>query len=244
MAKEPEPRSTRQGSNPLDLTAETDEFFANKLRTLEEKRVEIQDVAEELHLKQERMNQDRRAVLLEGNGRTMEIIQESGLREILEEARIALVRHYPSTTLAERADKGRNADDSKNGYIFRLGWKPVPENARINIWDPHDLGDGQEFHFFDVTCSGWKQNVNYDSGTRTIDRQTVPNNPIVSYERRDSLVISCGLPGGIEFLDGEWRDPEKLKQAVVKALKNPFELLVPYVLHSAVSVQDAQKRQS
>ncbi|MBI3103727.1 hypothetical protein HYZ05_02195 [Candidatus Daviesbacteria bacterium] len=222
------------------IDAEIDKFIPDKLRELEAEREKDREVREKSYLESLRKEQERRTFLETGNNRATEIIQESGLREILEQARISLARYYPSATIAERKLPGDYAydrrEDSKILYQFRLGWKPVPESTRINIWDPHELGDGEEFHYLDVRCSGWKENVTYVPETRTYENMGFSftreeERPIYSYERRDSLVIFYGLPGGIELLNDEWRNSEKVKQVIVEAIKNPWIEKVPYVMH-------------
>lgn len=228
----------------IDFDSEIGEFIANKLGVLETERAKRQKAEEELHLKIERANQERRLILAAGNTRAKEIIQESGLRDMLEQTKRALLKYYPSATLAEREDilvtTGGSGEYRKISYEFRLGWKPIPENARINIWDPHELGDGQEFHFFDVMCSGWEPDRTKWSYKSRVVKDTLMGEhgvssrtrPYESYERKDSLFIICGLPDGIRFWDeNQWRDSEKLKMGIVEAIKNPCVVMVPYNRH-------------
>lgn len=232
----------------IDIDSEISGFVVDKLKALDAERKKRQEAEESLHLRVERDDQERRAILAAGNDRTEKIIQESGIREILEQTRLVLARYYPSSTLAERElvlEKGGGLHDnsvtqyvdySKKEHQFRLGWKPVPENTRIKIWDPRNLGDGQEFYYLDVTCSGWGQIKTWGSHTienMYFEKVEIPNVSL-SYERRDSLIIFCGLPGGIKFLNDEWRDSEKLKQAIAEAIKNPWVEKVPYVMHDRI----------
>lgn len=215
---------------PMDFNSEIDSFISNKLRELEVKREKDREAREKSDSEYWRAEQERRTFLVTGNNRSTEIIRESGLREILEQAKTRLTGNYPRAVLLERYSHNdyERRDDSKIAYQFRLAWQTQPEIYTINFWG--DVVNSQDFHYFDVWCSGWKKNISYVTKTRTIccgflgsfstTREEAV--PIISYEREDSLVIFCGLHDGIKLLNDEWQNSEKVKQAIVEAIKNPM----------------------
>lgn len=231
-------------SGKLDnvFDAELDKFIPDKISELEAER-EKQRVAEKEAIDEyKRRQKERSDIIVAGNNRANEIIQESGLREILEQARVSVARYYPSATLAEKRCKFlhgevKGLDDVTiyREYLqFRLGWKSISvgENdysgfSGVNVWDPWSNGGSfPEFHFFEVICSGWKENITYVPVTSEYAKK----NPLFvvdgkkkaySYEREDSLAFNGGSPGIIKLLNNEYRNLEKIQKIILELIKKP-----------------------
>lgn len=145
------PRNSSTGGS-LDLTSEVRRFIDQKIKAAAE--VAAQE-AEERRLKKEedaKSAAQERELLEGGDRRSREIIELSGIREILQQAKIGLVEHYGKENVTLVEDDilyyGSRLDDmggwpvGSRDYRFRLAWT---ESGHVV----------EEYDYVEVLCGGW-----------------------------------------------------------------------------------------
>lgn len=204
----------------LDLTQELSAFI-QEIKLEEEER---NRQAEALSLKQDEESrrkaqeaQERKLFLATGNERGREIIEESGVRELLEQTRIALAQHHPNATIAEREKiikKGPDysrRDSGKRSYELRLAWGPNPTNTSMrDIWSSYvyyDAPDSNLFFYIEVYGRGWASDEFED-------------------KREDSLrvIFNNEFERGETLREEDWQNPDELKRTILKAIRKPLSI--------------------
>lgn len=216
----------------LDLKSEISKFFA--LESLQSQQKEIyrvvakKEAEESLRLwKEEKAQRDAEeaALVLARNERGKEIVIVSGVREMIEEARIGLNSHFQNATTAEgmglneypfqresyeeQKKQHKLYMQGKEDYVFRLAWDPQNPTQMQNIIDyKSGTRSGEDdfggFNYIDVWGDGWNNLV----GIR--DWQFNPYEPCYN-KITDTF-----------FEVEEWKNSEKLAKAILEATKHPI----------------------